>query len=74
MVFRVFYEASRTSARDHPHETDRVEACRPLGMLLCQCSREHKPQTKAHADDCSGPSQALDAPPGTWRLAIERGA
>jgi len=30
MVFPVFYEASGTSARNHPDEIDRVEACRPL--------------------------------------------
>jgi hypothetical protein len=31
MVFPVFYEASGTSARNHPYGTDHVEACRPRG-------------------------------------------
>src|SRR3954452_2060761 len=36
MVFPVFYEASGTSARYHPCETARVEACRPR---VCPSSR-----------------------------------
>jgi hypothetical protein len=34
MVFPGFYEASGTSARNHTHGTDHVEACRPR-VLLC---------------------------------------
>lgn len=38
MVVPVFYEASGTSARDHPCGTDHVEACRPQGYVALHCS------------------------------------
>ncbi len=43
MVFPVFNEAAGTSARNHLHGTDRVEACRPLvvcdhSILPTRCS------------------------------------
>src|SRR5580698_6297636 len=43
MVFRVIYEASRNLGSPPPPRTDRVEACRPRGCLLLQCSEPAYP-------------------------------
>jgi hypothetical protein len=58
MVFPVFYEASGTSARDHPSVSDHVEACRKFEVAHPSAVSEETPAGL----DAPCPIGALDLP------------
>src|SRR3954471_1521374 len=56
MVFPVFYEASGTSARNHPCGIDHVEACRPQGLWFPSsvASPRNRPRDAEDVHACAG--------------------